>query len=74
MRRQLQHQRRAGRAFTNVFTVVPAAGINPGRLWCSVNNAGSVAAPGVALAEGIQDMAIYYGVKRNVPLTRRLQR
>ncbi len=57
------------KAFTNVFTVVPAAGINPGRLWCSVNNAGSVAAPGVALAEGIQNMVIYYGVKRNVPLS-----
>ena len=56
-------------AFTNVFTVVPAAGINPGRLWCTVNNTGSVAAPGVALAEGIQNMVIYYGVKRNVPLT-----
>ncbi len=57
------------RPFINIFTVVPAAGINPGRLWCSVNNAGSVAAPGVALAEGVQGMAIYYGVKRNVPLT-----
>jgi type IV pilus assembly protein PilW len=57
------------RAFTNVFTVVPAAGVNPGRLWCTVDNAGSVAAPGVALAEGIQNMVIYYGVKRNVPLT-----
>lgn len=57
------------RPFINVFTVVPAAGINPGRLWCTVDNAGSVAAPGVALAEGIQNMLIYYGVKRNVPLT-----
>ena len=38
------------RAFINVFTVVPAAGINPGRLWCTVNNAGSVAAPGVGHA------------------------
>jgi type IV pilus assembly protein PilW len=57
------------RAFINIFTVVPAAGTTPGRLWCSVNNAGSVAAPGVALAEGVQKMVIYYGVKRNVPLT-----
>lgn len=56
------------RAFINVFTVVPAAGTTPGRLWCTVNNTGSVAAPGVALAEGVQNMVIYYGVKRNVPL------
>ena len=55
------------RAFINIFTVVPAAGTTPGRLWCSVNNTGSVAAPGVALAEGVQNMVIYYGVKRNAP-------
>ncbi len=56
------------RAFINIFTVVPAAGTTPGRLWCSVNNTGSVAAPGVALAEGVQNMVIYYGVKRNAPV------
>ena len=57
-------------AFTNIFTVVPSVvpGV-PGRLWCSVNNTGSVAAPGVALVEGIQNMVIYYGVKRNVPVS-----
>jgi type IV pilus assembly protein PilW len=56
------------KTYTNVFTVVPAVGTTPGRLWCAVNNTGSVAAPGVALAEGVQNMVIYYGVKRNVPL------
>jgi Type IV Pilus-assembly protein W len=29
----------------------------------------SAVAPGVALAEGIQNMIIYYGVKRNTPLS-----
>ncbi len=57
------------KAYTNVFTVVPPAGGVPGRLWCQVNNGGvSAVAPGVALVEGITNMQIYYGVKRNVPL------
>jgi type IV pilus assembly protein PilW len=58
------------KAFTNIFTVVPSAVAGtPGRLWCSVDNVGSVAAPGVALVEGVQNLAIYYGVKRNTPLS-----
>jgi type IV pilus assembly protein PilW len=62
------------KAFTNIFTVVPSAVAGtPGRLWCSVNNVGSVVpsvlVPGVALVEGVQNLAIYYGVKRNIPLS-----
>jgi type IV pilus assembly protein PilW len=57
------------KAFTNWFTVVPPAGAVPGQLWCTVDNNGSVAAPGVVLVQGIQNMVIYYGVKRNIPLT-----
>jgi type IV pilus assembly protein PilW len=58
------------KSYTNVFTVVPPAAGVPGRLWCQVNNGGvSAVAPGVALVEGITNMQIYYGVKRNVPLT-----
>jgi type IV pilus assembly protein PilW len=56
--------------YTNIFTVVPPAAGVPGYLACQVNtNAVSAAAPGVALAQGIQNLQVYYGVKRSVPLT-----
>jgi type IV pilus assembly protein PilW len=59
------------KTFTNIFTVAntTVSGVTAWRLWCSVNNTSSPAAPGVALAMGVQNMVIYYGVKRNVPLT-----
>lgn len=57
-----------GKTFTNVFTVVPPVGATPGRLWCTVNNGGP-AAPGVALAEGVTNLVVWYGVKRTTPVT-----
>jgi len=47
--------------YTNVFTVVPPAGNVPGQLTCSLNGA----APAVALVNGVQNLLVYYGVKRD---------
>ena len=46
--------------YTNVFTVVPPAGNVPGQLTCSLNGA-----PAVTLVAGVQNLLVYYGVKRD---------
>ena len=57
-------------AFTNTFTVVPAAPPAQGGLYCQVDNLGAAAAaPGVLIAPGVQSLKIYYGVKRNFAFT-----
>jgi len=55
-------------AFTNTFTVQPAAPGVVGGLYCQVNNGAgpSSVAPGVLLVPGVQSMTVYYGVKRDV--------
>ena len=55
----------ATRLYMNMFTVVPPAGNTPGRLWCPVNGTSGATRGPVALVEGVQNMVIYYGVKRN---------
>jgi type IV pilus assembly protein PilW len=53
-------------AFTNTFSVQPAAPPALGGLYCQVDNGGaSVAAPGVLIVPGIVAMKVYYGVKRD---------
>jgi type IV pilus assembly protein PilW len=53
-------------AYTNTFSVVPAAPPVQGGLYCQVNNGGaSAAAPGVLIVPGIVNMKVYYGVKRD---------
>jgi type IV pilus assembly protein PilW len=46
--------------YTNVFTVVPPAGNVPGQLTCSLNGAAAV-----VLVNGVQNLRVYYGVKRD---------
>ena len=46
--------------YTNVFTVVPPAGAVPGQLTCSLNGAAAV-----VLVNGVQNLLVYYGVKRD---------
>ena len=53
-------------AFTNTFSVQPAAPPALGGLYCQVDNLGaSAAAPGVLIVPGVVGMKVYYGVKRN---------
>jgi type IV pilus assembly protein PilW len=46
--------------YTNVFTVVPPAPPVPGQLTCSLNGAAAV-----VLVNGVQNLLVYYGVKRD---------
>jgi type IV pilus assembly protein PilW len=46
--------------YTNQFTVVPPAGNVPGQLTCSLNGAAAV-----ALVNGVQNLLVHYGVKRD---------
>ena len=46
--------------YTNQFAVVPQAGNVPGQLTCSLNGAAAV-----ALVNGVQNLLVYYGVKRD---------
>ncbi len=48
---------------TNVFTVVPPAPPVPGQLLCSLNGGAQV-----ALANGVTNLQVYYGVNRANPL------
>jgi type IV pilus assembly protein PilW len=50
--------------YTNVFTVVPPAGAVPGQLRCTLTVGAAVGAP-VALVNGVQNLLVYYGVKRD---------
>jgi type IV pilus assembly protein PilW len=46
--------------YTNLFTVVPPAPPVPGQLTCSLNGAAAV-----VLVNGVQNLLVYYGVKRD---------
>jgi type IV pilus assembly protein PilW len=50
-------------AYANQFTVVPPAGNVPGRLFCQRD-----ANAAVAIVNGVQNLTVYYGVKRNFAL------
>lgn len=55
------------RLYVNQFTVVPPAGNTPGQLRCQLTDGASGAnidGP-VTLVNGVQNMLVYYGVKRN---------
>ncbi len=53
-------------AYTNTFSVQLPAGNVPGQLLCQVDNLGAAAAaPGVPIVNGVQDLLVYYGVKRD---------
>jgi type IV pilus assembly protein PilW len=57
----------ATRLYVNTFTVVPPAGNTPGQLRCQLTDGTSGAnidGP-VTIVNGVQNMLIYYGVKRN---------
>ena len=57
-------------AFTNTFSVQPAAPPALGGLYCQVDNLGaSAVAPGVLIVPGVVGMKVYYGVKRNFAFT-----
>jgi type IV pilus assembly protein PilW len=51
--------------FVNQFTVVPPAGNKPGQLQCQVTNVATGAVNTVPIVNGVQNLLIYYGVKRN---------
>lgn len=59
------------RLYVNTFTIAPAAGNVPAQLQCQLtdgNTGANIDGP-VTLVNGVQNMQIYYGVKRNpVPL------
>lgn len=55
------------RLYVNQFTVVPPAGNTPGQLRCRLtdgNSGANIDGP-VTIVNGVQNMLIYYGVKRN---------
>jgi type IV pilus assembly protein PilW len=55
------------RLYVNAFTVVQAAGNTPAQLQCQLtdgNSGANIDGP-VTLVNGVQNMQIYYGVKRN---------
>jgi type IV pilus assembly protein PilW len=57
-------------AFTNTFSIQPAAPPALGGLYCQVDNlSASAAAPGVLIVAGIVGMKVYYGVKRDFGFT-----
>jgi type IV pilus assembly protein PilW len=53
-------------AYTNTFSIRPAAGAVPAQLMCQVDNGGAAAAaPGIPLANNVAGLQVWYGVKRN---------
>jgi len=55
------------RLYVNRFTVVPPAGNTPGQLQCQLtdgNSGANIDGP-VTIVNGVQNMLVYYGVKRN---------
>ena len=55
------------RLYVNQFTVVPPAGNTPGQLQCQLtdgNSGANIDGP-VTIVNGVQNLLIYYGVKRN---------
>ena len=54
------------RLYVNTFSIVPAAGITPVQLQCQLTDGNSGAVLDTApLVSGVQNLAVYYGVKRN---------
>ena len=55
------------RLYVNTFTIAPAAGNVPAQLQCTLadGTTGAVIDNAVTLVNGVQNMQIYYGVKRN---------
>lgn len=51
--------------FVNQLTVVPPTGGNPWQLQCQVTNAATGAVNTVSIVNGVQNLIVYYGVKRN---------
>jgi type IV pilus assembly protein PilW len=51
--------------FVNQFTVAPPAGNTPGQLQCQLTDVATGAVNTVPIVNGVQNLLIYYGVKRN---------
>jgi hypothetical protein len=58
------------RTYTNTFSIIPATATTPVQLACQVDD-GTIAqnAPGIAIANNVTKLEVWYGIKRQLPNT-----